>query len=82
VAEGQEPAEADQQVERAGEEREAHHLHQEHGVQHQRREREERDHQHEGDFLVFHFWVPNRPAGLISSTITMMMKITVFDASG
>ena len=26
--------------------------------------------------------LPNRPAGLISSTITMMTKITVFDASG
>src|SRR5688572_4712132 len=29
-----------------------------------------------------HFWVPNRPAGLISSTIAMMTKMTVFDASG
>ena len=27
-------------------------------------------------------WVPNRPVGLIISTIAMMMKITVFDASG
>ena len=29
-----------------------------------------------------HFCVPNRPAGLIMSTIAMMMKITVFEASG
>ncbi len=29
-----------------------------------------------------HFCVPNRPAGLISSTIAMMMKMTVFEASG
>ena len=43
---------------------------------------EDRQHHDEGDLLVSHFCVPNRPAGLISSTIAMMMKITVFDASG
>ena len=29
-----------------------------------------------------HFCVPNRPAGRNSSTMAMMTKITVFDASG
>ena len=29
-----------------------------------------------------YFWVPNRPAGLISRTMAMITKITVFDASG
>jgi hypothetical protein len=31
---------------------------------------------------AIYFCVPNRPAGRISSTMAMMMKITVFDASG
>ena len=82
MAERQQAAEADQQVERAGEQREAHHLHQEHRVKRERRQHEERHHQAEGDALVLHFWVPNRPAGLSISTIAMMMKITVLDASG
>ena len=32
--------------------------------------------------IARHFWRPNRPAGLIMSTIAMMMKMTVLDASG
>jgi hypothetical protein len=31
---------------------------------------------------AIYFCVPNSPAGRSSSTIAMMMKITVFDASG
>ena len=34
-----------------------------------------------GSDMVY-FWVPNRPAGLISNTMAMMTKITVLDASG
>jgi hypothetical protein len=52
VAEGQQAAEADQQVERAGEEREAQRLHQEHRVDHGRGNDEERHHHHEGDAVV------------------------------
>ena len=101
VAEGQQPAEADQQVEGAGEEREAHHLHHEHRVDEGRCGHEEGHHHDEGDAVhaqfiaaplcggrrrradrVRHFCAPNRPAGRTSSTMAMMMKMTVLDASG
>ncbi|MNC99244.1 hypothetical protein D3C83_174580 [compost metagenome] len=32
--------------------------------------------------IAAYFCRPNRPAGLIMSTIAMMMKMTVLDASG
>ena len=32
--------------------------------------------------MASYFCVPNRPAGRISSTMVMMMKITVVEASG
>ena len=36
------------------------------------------------DFMAFaaHFCAPNRPAGRTSNTMTMMMKMTVLEASG
>ena len=92
VAEGQQAAEADQQVEGAGEQREAQRLHQEHRVDDERRDREDAiaraDHAAMRACSVTlrrrssSAFLPNRPAGLISSTIAMMTKITVFDASG
>jgi hypothetical protein len=82
VAEREQAAEAEQQVEGAGEEREAHRLHHEHRVDDERRDREEQRHDGDTDVLMFHLCAPNSPAGLISSTIAMMMKITVLDASG
>ena len=36
----------------------------------------------DGARAVRHFCAPNRPAGRTSSTIAMMMKMTVLDASG
>ena len=47
-----------------------------------RRQGEERHHGEQRDALVLHFAVPNRPAGRIISTMAMMMKITVLEASG
>lgn len=32
--------------------------------------------------MALYFWVPNRPAGLMSRTIVMITKITVAEASG
>jgi hypothetical protein len=32
--------------------------------------------------MAFYFWVPNRPAGLMSRTMVMITKITVAEASG
>src|SRR5262249_4391450 len=82
VSERQQAAEADQQVECAREQREAHQLHEEYRIQHQRRQDEEGDHHSKSNSLMFHFCAPNSPAGRNNSTIAMMMKITVFDASG
>src|SRR6185503_10914932 len=75
MAEREQAAESDQQVEGAGEEREAHRLHHEHRI-------EEERHDGDTDVLMLHLWAPNSPAGLISRTMAMMMKMTVLDASG
>ena len=32
--------------------------------------------------MALYFWVPNRPAGLMSRTMAMITKITVDEASG
>src|SRR5262249_29163195 len=90
----------DQQVEGAGEQREAQHLHQEHRIDEDRRDDEDRQHDQERDGEAArselarrrgqggvgraggHAVLPNRPAGRISSTIAMMMKMTVWEASG
>jgi hypothetical protein len=82
VTEGKQAAEADQQVEGAGEEREAHRLHHEHRIEHGGRRGEQRGHDGDADVLMLHLWVPKSPAGLMSKTIAMMMKMTVLDASG
>ena len=104
VAEGEQADIADQEVERAGEEREAQHVHQEDGVDRERGQGEGQDHDRERDPAVglgavglapavsaaavspiaspSQLALPNRPAGLIRSTIAMRTKITVFEASG
>jgi hypothetical protein len=98
MPERQQADEADEQVEGRGEQREAQHLHQEHGVEQERARRDQHQHRREGDLLrgghadaggdggrhlgCGHHALPNRPAGLSSSTIAMMTKITVFEASG
>ena len=52
MAEGQEPHVADEQVEGAGEQREAQRLHEEERVDEEGRQHEEGDHQREGHVLV------------------------------
>ena len=99
VAERQEVDVADQQVERAGEQGEAQGLHDEERIGDKRRDRDQRDHDDEGDQIGpavapgrvrggdgfdgrGHCALPNRPDGRMSSTIAMMTKTTVLDASG
>ena len=90
VPERQQADIADQQVEGAGEQREAQHLHQEHGIDDERRHQPERHQggEHLQSAVVaavpwrLYFGVPNRPCGRSISTIAMMMKITVLEASG
>ena len=82
-----------QQVEGAGEERHAQRLHQEDGIEHERRasaaraastasERAAADQRRRARRFIAQLARPNRPAGFTSSTIAMMTKITVLDASG
>ena len=52
MAEGQQPAVAEQEVEGAGEEREAEHLHQEDRVEHERRDHEQREQRREDRQVV------------------------------
>src|SRR3546814_16070111 len=74
---------AQQQVEGAGEQGVAHDLHDEDGVGARRRQQGDDDNgQQIGEELTFHFSFPNRPAGRISKTLTMIMKTTVLEASG
>ena len=84
MAEGQQAGEAHQQVEGAGEEGVAQHLHDEDGIDTQRRQ--QRDAAKEGDvaeqLLVHHFSFPNKPAGRTNRTMAMTTKTTVLDASG
>jgi len=102
VAEGHEAPVADQQVERAGEKREAHHLHQEDRIGDEGATRKNASITRKRGALVREAvrartagsggTAPRledliaacrkSPAGLIMSTIAMMMKITVFEASG
>ncbi len=102
MAERQQPDKADQQVEGAGEEREAQRLHQEHGIEDEGRDERKAEENHgeqmgraQPGFLLRRrqgrdrshsrapqLARPNKPAGLTSSTIAMMTKITVLEASG
>jgi hypothetical protein len=83
VAEGEEADIADQEVEGGGEEGEAERLHQEDRIDDEGRD-EARDPEPDHDAVLEadHVARPNSPAGLTSSTIAMMTKITVEEASG
>ena len=91
VAERQQPDVADQQVEGAGKQREAQHLHQKERIDRQwRKQRQHHERGENGHVPGFaagghgasHLGVPNRPWGLIISTMAMMMNMTVLEASG
>ena len=100
MSEGQQVHIADEQVEGAGEEREAKRLHDEEGIGDKGGDGDERDHHEKGDEIratialarvglegggfeaLGHDARPNRPEGRHSSTMAMMTKTTVFDASG
>jgi hypothetical protein len=82
VAEAHQAGVAQQQVEGAGEQRKAERRHQEHRVGDPRRGERRRGHQDRSEQAAVHLLCPNRPAGLIRSTIAMTTKITVFDAGG
>src|SRR5438045_7131497 len=88
---------ADQEIEGAGKQREAQCLHDEDWIERERRDREENDQSSAGDRDAPFRLAPNRrrrckrchqalrpnsPAGRTSSTIIMITKITVFEASG
>ena len=96
MAEREQPDIAEQQVEGAGEQGEAQRLHQEDRIDRERcrdAERDQQEDQHPGRAVgvpsraprrrcdPHHAVLPNSPAGRISSTIAMMTKITVLDAS-
>mmetsp|Transcript_57674 Transcript_57674/g.135823 ORF Transcript_57674/g.135823 Transcript_57674/m.135823 type:complete len:360 (+) Transcript_57674:876-1955(+) len=83
MPEGQQPGEAHQQVEGAGKQRVAQHLHHEHGVGAQQRQQADADEEGRvADQLLVHFSFPNKPAGRTSSTMAMTTNTTVLDASG
>src|ERR1051325_10767349 len=88
---------ADQEIEGAGKQRKAQRLHDEDRIKRERRGDQENDQRRAGDDdAPFRFAPhrrccckgchqavrPNSPAGQTSRTITMIIKITVFDASG
>src|SRR5690606_36533952 len=83
MPEGQQASVAQQQVEGAGEERIAHHLHDKDGIGAQGRQQGEKNREEKIAYeLTTHFSFPKRPAGRSSRTMTMMMKTTVLEASG
>ncbi len=98
MAEGEQPGEAEQQVERAREQPEAQDLHQKGGIHRERRhqpdqeQRAEQDRHgagehrigvvHQSDSFARAQALPNRPAGRTSSTITMITNTTTAEASG
>jgi hypothetical protein len=88
VAEGQQTAVADQQIERGREQREAEDLDQELRVEHERRDQQQGNGEGQQQALracgeVFHraSW-PNRPLGRIASVMIITMKMTTPAASG
>src|SRR3990167_4455034 len=83
MAEGKQARETQQQIEGAGEQRKTHDLHQQHGVDQQRRQQQDGPRGQPGQKLrVFHLFAPNRPAGRTISTTTMVMNTTVALNSG
>ena len=94
MAKGKEPHVSDQEVEGAGEEREAEHLHGEEGIDDPGSGDHSRDQHHDRNALggfagldaldggFGHACFPNRPAGRTSSTIAITTKMTVLEASG
>ena len=94
VAEREQAHVSDQEIEGAGEEREAERLHREDGVDEPGRGRDHQDQDGDGNSLrdgprldplqcdVGHVCFPNRPAGRTSRTMAMTTKMTVLEASG
>src|SRR5262249_54390416 len=93
VAEGEQAGVPEQEIERAGEEREAERLHQEDRIDDPRRDRDQRDEDDRRDALRLrprldpldrraHAVFPKSPAGRTRRTIAITTKITVFEASG
>ena len=103
VAEAQQAAEPQQQVEGAGKEREAQHLHGEDGIDHERQGKQDAQQKDEDDLLMprhadrvrhggkrdlgvlgcgHQAVFPNRPSGLIISTMAMITKMTTAEPSG
>ena len=84
MSEGQQAGEAHQQVEGAGEQGVAQHLHDEDGIDAQRRQQRDADEKRNvaEQLLVHHFSFPNKPAGRTNKTMAMTTKTTVLDASG
>src|SRR5580704_14348796 len=97
VAEGQQADEADEEIEGAGEQGKAQHVHQVDRIMHERRD-ERRDDARCDDQKIepraklassrallrhdAHAALPKRPAGRSKSTMAMTTKITIFEASG
>src|ERR1700686_4733660 len=98
VPERQESAEADEEIERAREEREAQQLHRELRIHEERRDGEGRDHHRQRAAVIARFpggiadggmalelghqRCPKSPCGRIMRTTAITTKITVLDASG
>src|SRR3546814_6354731 len=83
MPEGQQAGKPQQQVERAGEKRVTHDLHDEDRVHPQKGKSGHHDGQYRiAQELTIHFSFPNSPAGRINRTMAMMMNTTVLEASG
>src|SRR5262249_810491 len=90
MPEGQQSDVADEQIERARKQSKAQDVHQKYGVDGERRREREQKQRGEGRHppisgacnRLSYLGVPNSPCGRSISTTAMMMKMTVFDASG
>ena len=90
MAEREKPGVAQQQVECTGKQGEAHELHDEHGIRTNKGAATRPSNSRPYPTLVIllsswcglYFSLPNRSAGRMSRTITMMTNTTVDDASG
>ena len=97
VAEGQQADEADEEIEGAGEQGKAQHVHQVDRIMHERRDERGRDSRGDEQQIEpraklarsralsrhdAHAALPKSPAGRNKSTMAMTTKITIFEASG
>lgn len=82
VAEAHQPDIAQQEIEGAGEQREAQRRHQEYRIGEPGRGQRHDGQDGDEEALRVHLVCPNRPAGLISRTSAMTTKITVLEAGG